>query len=192
MFGQVSKEDYEVYAAVIKTEISDNIKSVAIIKRGISTGETIKNIHSAADNLASNNTSDKYQIYTWTENYNKERPSIIDSNSMLLITNYCESKSDKFMLTNNFNQNYKTILIKKFPIRQKYIQQDWKTFYEKYPGSGGILSFSKIKYYTGDNTTALVYYWIKRHGLNGHGALAIMTKISGEWKIKYKTYLWWN
>jgi hypothetical protein len=94
-------------------------------------------------------------------------------------------------LTNDFNQAYKTVLIKKFPIRRKSIQQDWKKFYEKYPGSGGIFSFSKIKYYTED-TTAIVYYWVRRNGLNGHGALAVLTKKNGEWQMKYKTYLWWN
>ena len=82
-------------------------------------------------------------------------------------------------------------MIKKFPIRRKSIQEDWKSFYEKYPDSGGIFSFSKIKYYSED-TFAIVYYWIRRGGLNGHGALAVMTNINGEWQMKYKTYLWWN
>jgi len=31
LFGQLNTEDYRVYAAVIKTEISDSTKSVAII-----------------------------------------------------------------------------------------------------------------------------------------------------------------
>ena len=192
VFGQISKEDYQVYAAIIKTEIPDSIKSVTIIKNGIDSQETTEHTYSTADNLTSNDLSYKYQTYNWTENYKKERPSIIDSNSAQLLIDYCKSKADKFTLTNDFNQAYKTVLIKKFPIRRKSIQQDWKTFYEKYPGSGGIFSFSKIKYYTEDKTTAIVYYWVRRNGLNGHGALAVMTKTNGEWQIKYKTYLWWN
>ena len=192
LFGQISKEDYRVYAAIIKTEISDSTKSVTIIKSGIDSQETAENTYITAHNLTSKNLSYKYQTYNWTENYKKERPSIIDSNSAQLLLDYCQSKEDKFTLTNDFNQAYKTVLIKKFPIRRKSIQQDWKSFNEKYPGSGGIFSFSKIKYYAKDNTTAIVYYWVRRNSFNGHGALAVMTKVNGEWQMKYKTYLWWN
>ena len=192
LFGQASKEDYQVYSAIIKTEISDGTKSVAIIKKGINSRKATENIYSTADMLSSNNMNYKYQIYFWTEDYDKARPSIIDSSGARLIIDYCNSNADKFILTNDFNCNYKTILIRKFPIRQKSIQQDWKRFYGKYPGFGGIFSLSKIKYYTGENKTAIVYYWVRRNPLNGHGALAYMTKINGEWQIKYKTYLWWN
>ena len=192
LFGQISSEDYHVYAAIIKTEIPDSIKSVAIIKSGIDSQETAENTYMTADNLTSKNLSYKYQTYNWTENYKKERPSIIDSNCTQLLIDYCKSNADKFILANDFNQTYKTILIKKIPIRPKSVQQDWQTFYKRHPGSGGIFSFSKIKYYTEDNATAIIYYWVRRNGLNGHGALAVMTKINGEWRMKYKTYLWWN
>ena len=192
LFGQISKEDYQVYTAIIKTEISDSTKSVAIIKSGIDSEETTENTYITADNLISKDLSNKYQTYGWTENYKKERPSIIDSNSTQLLIDYCKSKADKFTLTNDFKQTFRTVLIKKFPIRRKSIQQDWTNFYEKNPGSGGIFSFSKIKYYPEDKTTAIFYYWVRRNGLNGHGALAVMTKINGEWQTKYKTYLWWN
>jgi hypothetical protein len=192
LFGQLTAEDYKVYAAIIKTEILDSTRSVAIIKNGIDSQETTENIYITADNLTSYDLSNKYQVYSWTENYKKERPSIIDSSSAQLLIDYCKSKADKFILANNFNQIYKTVLIKKSPIRRKSIQQDWTNFYEKYPGSGGIFSFSKITYYAADKTTAIFYYWHRRNGLNGHGALALMTKTDGEWQTKYKTYLWWN
>lgn len=191
MFGQVSKEDYQVYAAIIKTEVPDSAKSVAIIKSGIDSTEKNENTFSIANQLTSKNVGDRHQVYLWTENDKKERPSIIDSNSTQLLIDYCKRNIEKFTFANEFNQTYKTILIKKFPIRQKYVQQDWKSFYEKYPDSGGIFSFSKIKYYTED-TTALFYYWVRQNGLNGHGALAVMAKHDGEWQVKYKTYLWWN
>jgi hypothetical protein len=192
LFGQISTEDYQVYTAIIKTEILDSTKSVAIIRNGINSRETTENTYMTADNLTSNDLNYKYQTYGWTENYKKVRPTIIDSNCAQLLIDYCKSKADKFTLTNSFNQTFKTILIKKFPIGQKSIQQDWQTFYEKYPGSGGIFSFAIIKYYTEGKTTAINYYWVRRNGLNGHGALAVMTKINGEWIMKYKTYVWWN
>jgi len=191
MFGQVNDEDYQVYAGIIKTEIRDSTKSVAIIKNGIDSTDKNENTYSTVEQLTSNNLSDKYQVYVWTENNKKERPSIIDSSSIPLLIDYCRSSVDKFTLTNNFNQVYKTVLMKKFPIRRNSIQQDWKTFYEKYPGSGGIFSFSKIKYYSED-TTAIVYYWVRRNGLNGHGALAVLTKNNSKWEMEYKIYLWHN
>lgn len=190
-FGQLTAEDYSVYTTIIKTEIRDSTKSVAIIKNSIDNTEKNKNTFSIAEQLTSNYLIDNYQVYGWTENSKKERPSIIDSNSAQLLIDYCKSSIDKFTLTNRFYQTCKIVMIKKFPIRRKSIQEDWKSFYEKYPDSGGIFSFSKIKYYSED-TFAIVYYWIRRGGLNGHGALAVMTNINGEWQMKYKTYLWWN
>jgi len=192
LFGQLSKEDYSVYAAVIKTEILDSTKSVAIIKNGIDSIEKRESTYSTADQLTSKNVSDKYQVYLWTENSKKDRPSTIDSINQEFLIDYCKSSADKFIFENSFNQTYKTILINKFPVRQKSIEQDWKNFYKKYPGSGGIFSFSRISYYTADKKTAIFYYWVRRNGLNGHGAIAIMTKVDGEWQMKYKTYLWWN
>jgi hypothetical protein len=192
VFGQLSSEDYKVYAALINTEITDSTKSVAIIKNGIDSQETSENVYLTADNLTSNNSSYKQQTYNWTENFKNERPSIIDSNSAQLLVDYCKSKAEQFTLTDDFNQTFRTILIRKFPIRQKSIQKDWTKFHEKYPGSGGIFSFAKIKYYSEGEPTAIFYYWVRRNGLNGHGALAVMTKIGGEWRVKYKTYLWWN
>lgn len=192
-FGQqLSTEDYKVYAAIIKTEVSDSTKSISIIKGTIDSQQMTETTYYTADNLSSKDLSDRYQTYGETEKYKKERPSIIDSISIQLLIDYCKSKLGKFILSNEFNQTYKTLLIKKFPIRQKSIQQDWKNFYEKHNGSGGIFSFSKIKYYTEDNATAIFYYWVRRNGLNGHGALAVMTKTNGEWQMKYKTYLWHN
>ncbi len=193
LFGQqLDSEDYKVYTTLIKTEILDSTKSVAIIKKGIDSQETAENTYWIAKSLIAKDLNSKYDIYNNTENYKKVRPSIIDSINAQFLIDYCKSKHDKFTLTNGFYQPYKMILIKKFPIRRKSIEQDWKNFYEKYPGSSGIFCFSKISYYTTDKTTAIFYYWLRRHGLSGHGALAVMTKINGEWQIKYKTYMWFN
>ncbi len=191
-FGQILLEDYKVYAAVVKTEISDSTKSIVILESGIESEEIAQNAYSTAENLTSNDITKKYLTYFWTENYEKKRPSIIDSNIAKLLIDYIKSKEDNFTIANEFNQTYKTILIKTAPIRRGTIQQDWKAFYKKYPGSGGIFSFSKTKYYTEDNKIAIVYYWVRRNGLNGHGTLAVLEKANSEWQIKYKIYLWWN
>jgi len=148
------------------------------------TARTRENIQRTADLLSSENISDRYQVYGWTENARKGRPAIIDSVTAEWLIDYCKTRADKFILTNAFNQMYKTILLNKIPIRRR-VEKDWKNFYTKYPGSGGIFSFSKIEYYE-DKTTAIFYYWHRRNGLNGYGAIAIMTKIDDEWAMKYK------
>jgi hypothetical protein len=68
-FGQLSADDYSVYATIIKTEISDSTKSVAIIRSGIDSQETAENTYMTANNLISKDLSYKYQTCNWTENY---------------------------------------------------------------------------------------------------------------------------
>ncbi len=188
-FGQVSTEDYRVYSAIIKSEIRDSTKSVAIIKNCIDSTEKSRYTCSMVNNLTSKNYSDQYQAHMWTENSQKQRPSVVDSTTTQFLIDYCKSSIERFVLTNNFNQAYKTIIINKTPIRRKSVDKDWKKFYGKYPYSGGIFSFSEIKYYTLDNI-AIVYYWIMRGGLNGHGTIAILKKINDKWQMEYRIYLW--
>src|SRR3954453_11504841 len=102
LFGQLNKEDYNVYAAVIKTEILDSTKSIAIIKNGIGSTEKRESTYSTADQLTSKNVSDKYQVYLWTENSKKDRPSTIDSIDAQFLIGYCKSTSDKINFGNAF------------------------------------------------------------------------------------------
>ena len=67
-FGQLTAEDYSVYTTIIKTEIRDSTKSVAIIKNSIDNTEKNKNTFSIAEQLTSNYLIDNYQVYGWTEN----------------------------------------------------------------------------------------------------------------------------
>src|ERR1700712_2147846 len=76
---QLPQEDYEIYAALIKTEISDSTKSLAIIDKVISTKERQEKTYLMADNLISTDLNYKYQVYFETENDKKERPTVIDS-----------------------------------------------------------------------------------------------------------------
>jgi hypothetical protein len=62
-FGQISVENYHVYAIIIKTEIRDSTKSVAIIKNSIDSAEKNENTFLTAGQLTSNNSCDRYQVY---------------------------------------------------------------------------------------------------------------------------------
>lgn len=57
----------------------------------------------------------------------------------------------------------------------------WKDFFRQYPGSGGLISFSRPGY-SEDGTQALVYFSIACP-LCGRGEYLLLSKISGRWKI---------
>jgi hypothetical protein len=192
LFGQqLNTDDYKIYSALIKTEIRDTTKSVAIIKTGIGYQEIKDNLLSIVDAFMSNDSSLIVEVRGWTENNNGNRPTFIDSASQVFVVDYSENKYADFVLTEQLSLNAQIFWLKSFPVKTKSTDKDWKDFYKKYPGSGGIFSLSRVMY-SPDEMTAIFYYWHRMNGLNGHGALAIMEKIGGDWKIKYKTYLAWN
>jgi hypothetical protein len=189
---KLNSEDYKVYSALIKTETSDTTKSIAVIKKSIGMQEMQDAIVLAVEAFKSKDPNLLYQVYSWTETPKNERPTDIDSITQQFIIDYNKNNFEKFKVSNQFNKRPVVFLVKKLPIKRHSIDKDWKTFYRKYPGSGGIFAFSKITYYSAARNNAITYYWIRRHGLNGHGALVVLEKVNNEWKIKYKTYLWWN
>ena len=192
LFGQqFNVDDYKIYSSLIQTEIRDTAKSIAIIKIGISYQELKGNTGTIADAIKSGDSNSIYQICRWTENNAGKKPTCIDSISQEIVLDYTDNKFADFVIMDQVSSSAKIILLKDFPIRTKSIDNDWKNFYKKYPGSGGIFSLSRIMY-TPDEMTAILYYWHRLNGLNGHGALAIMEKTGAEWKIKYKIYLWWS
>lgn len=188
--AQLSANDCQIYAAIIKTEIGDRTKSVAIIKNSIDSKEKNESTYNKVDQYVFGNVNYITQSYFW-ENDKGERLFKIDSSKSQYILDFCKSEVDQFVFTNCFSEAYKTVILKKYPIRRKSIEQDWNHFYEKYPDSGGIFSFSRIKFYA-EESVAVIYYWVRRGGLNGHGGLAVMTKTNGEWQIECKSYLWNN
>jgi len=190
LFGQqLNTDDYKIYSALIKTEIRDTTKSVAIIKTGISYEELKDNTGKIVEAFQSKDVNSINNICGSTENISGNKPTCIDSANQEFVLDYADSKYADFMLTDQLSLNITATWLKNFPIRTKSVDKDWNEFYKKYPGSGGIFSFSRIMY-SPDEMTAIFYYWHRMHGLNGHGALAIMEKTGGDWKIKYKTYLW--
>lgn len=65
----------------------------------------------------------------------------------------------------------------------------WKTFYEKYPGSGGYTSLSRV----GFNDTldqALVYIGNMAGPLMGAGFYYLLEKKNGEWQILEQVMAW--
>lgn len=185
LLGQVNVEDYKVYSILIKSEILDTTQSVTIIKR---LENDTSSIFWLTDAIESKDAGQLEQVRFMTRDVQGNSVRLIDDATLNLILDFYQNQDVVGALKNLFNLNVKTILIAKSPFK-KHLRDGWKKFYKKYPGSGGLFTFSNI-YYSQDNKTAIFYHSHRRNGLNGHGALTIMENINGEWKIKYQTYLW--
>lgn len=56
----------------------------------------------------------------------------------------------------------------------------WKRFYEKYPGSPGIIEVSRVG--LNRNKDMAIFYWgFQKEPLNGHGHVLVLKKQGGEW-----------
>ena len=193
LFGQLQNgEDSRIYSLLVKAEFLSTSKSAAIIKNCINDKEIEES--TSLIRLADSTKDENWlqQIYYWTEDQNGNRPIKIDTLTFGMIAKYSKIKFETFSMPNDLKVESKVFFLKKFPIRRRSVDKDWQWFYEKYPDSDGIYGFSKISYYTTEDLLAIVYYWHRRHGLNGHGAIAVLNKVDNTWKIKYKIYLWMN
>ena len=188
---QPNQQDYKVFAAVIKSEIAERDKSIVLIKKSIGDKEFREGTSLTLVHLESGDISSMNEVNLWTSDSVGNRPTKMDSSSRKDILDYCLESQNQFSFQDQFKLDLPVYFLKKLPIRKKTIDQDWKKFYSRYPGSAGIMSFSGILY-AQDSSKAIIYYWIRRNGLNGHGAIAIFENTSGNWKLCFKTYLWWN
>jgi hypothetical protein len=61
-----------------------------------------------------------------------------------------------------------------------YADKNWQRFYEKYPGSPGIIELSRVG--LSRNKEMAMFYWgFNKGSLNGHGHILIMKRQGGDW-----------
>ena len=65
----------------------------------------------------------------------------------------------------------------------------WPAYYKQYPGSQGVLEFSRVGF-NADGTQALFYYGNTCGGLCGGGGYVVMKKRSGRWVIGKEIEMW--
>ena len=65
----------------------------------------------------------------------------------------------------------------------------WCSFYEKYPDSGGYVTFSRVGF-NGSGTQALVYVVRMCGGLCGSGGYCFLVKKGGAWQTQRWLQLW--
>jgi hypothetical protein len=186
LFGQKpALTDYLVYSAFIKTETSNKTKSLTIIKK-LKTDTS--SIPWTLDEIKSKDAQTLEQIRFLTRDEKGNSVRSIDTATQNLILGFYQNQATDSLLTNLFDISLKIFLVDGYTFKHGS-QDEWRNFYKKYPGSGGLFQFSNI-YYSQDGATAIFYHSVLRNGLNGHGALAIMTNINGEWKLKYHINFW--
>ncbi len=65
----------------------------------------------------------------------------------------------------------------------------WYSFYKKYPGAQGILTFSRVGF-DRQRKQALVYFGNQRQSLDGAGYLALLAKKDRTWVMVKQTMIW--
>ncbi|HEX4372459.1 MAG TPA: hypothetical protein VHZ50_04045, partial [Puia sp.] len=114
-----NSKDYKVYLSLIKSEILDTTKSVAIIKKSIKSQEVKEHTSIVVQALKLESISSLYSdVYSWTESDSRKSPSKIDSVTQNEIINYCEDNFNDF----NFivpvdSTNFKISIIKKIHVK---------------------------------------------------------------------------
>ncbi len=183
--GQINEEDYKVYSNFIKSEIIDSTLSVIVFNK--LENDTAK-ISWVIDAIQSKNASQLESVRFMARDEEGNSIRSIDTATQNLIEGFYLNHARNDAIKNFFDLKVKVFLITKSPFK-KHTKNGWKKFYKKYPGSGGLFTFSNI-YYSQDSKTAIFYTTLSRNGLNGYGALTIMVNVNGLWKLKYKIYLW--
>jgi hypothetical protein len=65
----------------------------------------------------------------------------------------------------------------------------WKAFYQKYPNSPGLITFSNVGL-NHEMTQALLYVGWQSDGLSGEGNYVLLSKSNGAWKVERKVMTW--
>ena len=170
---------YSVYNALIKTELADSFQSAIIIKE-------LEIENRSADLVEAIKNKNKEVIYFYTKGI------AIDSLTQQLIIAYSENQSKTRLLEKGFDLPVKPILKGKKKIDELFeasVADGWKIFYQQYPKSAGIFSFSKA-YFSSDRTLAVFYCSHQKGGLNGHGDLVIIENVDNQLRVKYLISLW--
>ena len=185
-FGQqLVSDNNKVYSALIKSEIIRTTKSVTIINKLQDDKESSDWVTEA---IKSKDPQQLEQLRFLTRDDKGNSVRLIDTTIQNDILRFYQTQSKDSTLQNQLSIDVKVFTIDSSPFK-KSSQDEWKKFYKKYPGSGGLFQFSNI-YYSADGKTAIFYHSLFRNGLNAHGALVIMTNINGTWQIKYHINFW--
>jgi hypothetical protein len=186
LFGQNGSRANNIYSLLIQAEITSTTKSVVVVDKP--NNDTISTPW-IIDAIESKDPQQLELLRFLTRDDSGNSVKAIDTATQNLILNFYKTQPIDTLLKSHFAvSDVKVFLINNFPIRSGS-ENEWKKFYKKYPGSGGLFQFSNVCY-SKDGKEAVMYHSLYRRGLNAHGALVVFIKDNGKWKIKYHINLW--
>ena len=108
------------------------------------------------------------------------------------IESFAAANQSTFPLANRFQISSSYVLLSKTDkdkIFNRELQASWQRFHTAYPGSQGLLTFSRV----GFNSTmdqALVYFENGNGGMDAAGNMVLLEKEQGGWVVKRQLLLW--
>lgn len=182
--NSIETEQYAIYNAVLDTYINEKTKLLVIANRS-----------PACEN----------KDVTLSQKRNRERIESLNIDLKLVrekipevsdqIVNNFRSQSP-ICLRTLFNLKINYVLLSEHEYQQMHTSPDdlkdfWKTFYEKYPNSSGILTLSNIGF-NSKLDQALVSVGKVRGSLDGVGRYFFLTKENGKWVVRNSVDVWYS
>ena len=173
--ADLAPEEYAVYAAVVS-------KLFACEKVTFDTQATVKLLvikdHTTVDRLAPKALED------W-EYVSRRLPSI----SQETANDYKERNRGSHQIKDTFNLKIEYALVRKDELEHVLKSGGWETFYEKYPDSGGYISFSRVGF-NPERNQALIYFEHWCQMLCGSGIYVLLSKGEDGWKVASQYRIW--
>jgi len=105
-----------------------------------------------------------------------------------ILDNYlARNKTPQPLLVTDLGTNYVVVADRDLP--DDGIDRFWTKFYQKYPRSSGLISFSNVGF-NAQHNQAFVYAARGCGGLCGEGSYVLLRKVNGKWEIVKDQGLW--
>ena len=166
----------EIYRLLIHREFNSTGEIKMIVIRAETTGCPMYEDESAAKEMG---ITEPFQ-----QMMNKSMPEA----EAQTLDNYLLSNKDlQELKVWNLGINY--VVVKNRDLPDGRIENFWAKFYNKYPDSTGLLSFSKVGF-NDRQDQAFVYMARSCGGLCGGGEYVLLNKVNGKWVISNEQELW--
>lgn len=170
--NEASTEEYAVYSAVIQAMfVKENVKTIVIAKQ--------------------TTFYDYKSIWQKPEDYTRVMLEQLRPISLDTVKDFERANKEQSELSAKLNLTVKYVLLdRQLPTNtpEAYAER-WRSFYEKYPNSPGIVSLSRVGF-NASGDQAIVYVANTCGGLCGKGYYVLLTESSGSWKIERDLMLW--
>jgi hypothetical protein len=106
------------------------------------------------------------------------------------LLSFCDKNTLASHLPVGLSLEKEHVLVQRDEIREIFSDKNgWREFYRRYPGSSGIMHFSRVGL-SSDMDEALLYVGFQRGPLSGGGALMLFRKSDGRWIVVETMNVW--